>query len=380
MIRNNEPMFFSEEQEKHHRPLTMNLQLFTGGGGEKTEEATPRRREKAREEGQVAKSNEVTTAAILVIILSVIKIFGSSIADRIIDMFTVSARLFNTRSVDIHFVEDLMQYVVLEVGRMLLPIMGIAFLVALITNVLQVGWKPTVKPLQPKLSNISPLSGIKRMFSLKTTVELLKSILKISIIIAIVYISIRDYENLFYVFYQKEIFEAYGIIVNIALDVGIRIGAFFIVVALIDYVYQRYSLNKKLRMSKQEIKDEYKLMEGNPEIKGKIRQRMREASMRRMMQELPQADVVITNPTHFAVAILYDEKVAKAPRVIAKGADLLAKRIKDKASEYAIEVVENKPLARTLYYTVEIGEEVPPELYQTVAEVLAFVYNLDKSR
>ena len=131
-------------------------------------------------------------------------------------------------------------------------------------------------------------------------------------------------------------------------------------------------------MSKQEIKDEYKLMEGNPEVKNRIRQRMREASMRRMMQDLPQADVVITNPTHFAVAVRYDEDVAAAPMVIAKGADLLAARIRNKATELDIEIVENKPLARTLYYTVEIGEQIPPELYQTVAEVLAFVYNLKK--
>ena len=272
----------------------------------------------------------------------------------------------------------MMQYVIRELAIIMLPIMGIAFLVAFISNVVQVGWKPTFKPMQPKLSNINPLNGIKRMFSLKTLVELLKSVLKISIILVIVYMSIRNYENLFYVFYEKELFEAYGVIVNIALDVGIRIGAVFIIVALVDYLYQRHILNKKLRMSKQEIKDEYKLMEGNPEVKNRIRQRMREASMRRMMQDLPQADVVITNTTHFAVAVRYDEDVAAAPMVIAKGADLLAARIRNKATELDIEIVENKPLARTLYYTVEIGEQIPPELYQTVAEVLAFVYNLKK--
>lgn len=360
--------------------IPMNLQFFaeSGGGGEKTEDATPRRREKAREEGQVAKSTEVTTTFILVIMFFAIRILGPNIGFRIIRLLEAMAQLFSVENVDRAFANDLFQYILLELMFMVLPIVAIAFGIAFITNVMQVGWKPTAKPLQPKFSNMSPLNGLKRMFSLKTLVELLKSILKIAIILTIVFFAVRDYESMFYMFYELELFQAYGFIITLALDVGIRIGAFFIVVALIDYIYQRYSLNKKLKMSKQEVKDEYKLTEGNPEVKNQIRRRMREASMRRMMQELPEADVVITNPTHFAVAIGYDDAVASAPRVIAKGADLVAARIKQKAAEYEIEVVENKPLARTLYYTVEIGDEIPPELYQTVAEVLAFVYNLKK--
>ncbi len=360
--------------------IPMSLQLFADSGGEKTEDATPRRRQKAREEGQVAKSTEITTAGILVVMLTLIRIWGPNMAERIIGLFDVSVALFEVREVDQQLVQDVARYLIGELARLLLPIMGAAFALGFISNVVQVGWHPTFKPLVPKLSNINPLNGIKRMFSLRTMMELLKSILKISIILTIVYMSIRDYESLFYVFYQKELFEAYGIIVNIALDIGIRIGSFFVIVALIDYLYQRHSLNKKLKMSKQEIKDEYKMMEGNPEIKSRIRQRMREASMRRMMQDLPQADVVITNPTHFAVAVRYDEATAGAPKVLAKGADLLAARIRNKATELGIEIVENKPLARTLYYTVEIGEEIPPELFQSVAEVLAFVYNLKKKR
>lgn len=362
------------DQDKHLIP--MNLQMFAQSSGEKTEEATPRRREKAREEGQVAKSTEITTASILVIMFSSLRIFGPGMTQRITNLFGTIFALIHTYNMDIKRMEELLKFVIVQMAFIMMPIFAVAFGVALITNVIQVGWKPSTKPLQPKLSNISPLSGIKRMFSLKTMVELVKSIFKIGIILIIVYLQIRNYENLFYIFYDKELFEAYGIIVTIAVDIGIRIGAFFIIVALIDFIYQKYSLSKKLRMSKQEIKDEYKLMEGNPEIKQRIRQRMREASMRRMMHDLPQADVVITNPTHFAVAVQYDEAMGRAPRVIAKGADLLAARIRSKATELDIEMVENKALARTLYYTVEIGEEIPPELYQTVAEVLAFVYNL----
>ncbi len=359
--------------------LTMNLQLFSqASAGEKTEEATPRRREKAREEGQVAKSTEITTATILVVMFWSLRIFGPGMTARIQTLFVTMMGLFDTKKLDLIFFDELLKYVMLELGLILIPIFGIAFAIAFVTNVIQVGWKPSAKPIQPKLSNINPLNGIKRMFSLKTMVELLKSILKIGIILIIVYLQIRNYESLFYSFYELTLYETYGLIVSIALDIGMRIGAFFIIVALIDFIYQRFSLSKKLRMSKQEVKDEYKLMEGNPEIKNRIRQRMREASMRRMMQDLPQADVVITNPTHFAVAVKYDETLGIAPRVIAKGADLMAAKIKSKAAEFEIEIVENKPLARTLYYTVEIGDEIPPELYQTVAEVLAFVYNLKK--
>lgn len=361
--------------------LKMNLQLFgEGAGGEKTEEATPKKREKAREDGQVAKSTEITTTFILVVMFSTLRILGGRFVERLLDIFNTIVLLFDTENIDIKFVGELFSYVGFQSLMIIGPVFAVAFFIALISNVLQVGWKPTMKPLEPKLSKISPLEGLKRMFSLKTMVELIKSLIKIGIILIIVYLTIRDYERLLFDLMDMPIMQAYGLIINIALNLGIRIGAFFLIVALIDYIYQRYSLSKKLRMSKQEIKDEYKMSEGNPEIKQQIKQRMREASMRRMMQDLPQADVVITNPTHFAVAVKYDESVGSAPVVVAKGADILAGRIKEKAKEFDIEIVENKPLARTLYYTVEIGDEVPPELYQTVAEVLAFVYNLKNSR
>lgn len=362
-----------------HR-LPMNLQLFAqGSAGEKTESATPRKKEKAREEGQVAKSTEITTTFLLVLIFSYLRIFGATMGQRIVRLFKEMVGLFDVNPLTIEMAVGLLRHVVFELVLTILPVISLAFFVAFASNVLQVGWKPSMKPLQPKLSNMSPVNGLKRMFSLKTLVELIKSVVKITIILIIAYLSIKDYQSLFFGFYSYDLGQTYGMIFRIALDMGIRIGAFFLFVAVIDYTYQRFSLAKKLKMSKQEVKDEYKLMEGNPEVKSKIRQRMREASMRRMMQDLPQADVIITNPTHFAVAIKYDEMAASAPKVIAKGADLVAARIKGKAKEYAIEIVENKPLARTLFYTVEIGEEIPPELYQTVAEVLAFVYKLRNS-
>lgn len=356
--------------------IRMDLQMFADSSSEKTEKATPRKKEKAREEGQVAKSTEITTALILVVMFSLFKLVGPWMVERLIGIFQKAFGLIGIENLDLMISNEIYMKFMGDGLLLMAPILGVSFLVAFLSNFAQVGWHPTLKPLRPKFSNLNPIQGFKRMFSVRTILELVKSILKIVIILLIVYMTLRDYEELIYAFYDVGVFEAYSYIFDIIADVGVRIGMYFIAIAAIDYTYQRYKLNKDLRMSKEEIKQEYKMVDGNPEIKSRIRQKMREAAMRRMMQELPTADVIITNPTHFAVAIRYDEKVSQAPKVIAKGADLLAARIREKAKEYEIEIVENKPLARTLYYTVELNEDIPPELYQAVAEVLAFVYTL----
>lgn len=356
--------------------IRMNLQLFADSSSEKTEKATPRKKEKAREEGQVAKSTEITTALILVVMFSLFKLIGPWMIGRIILIFKQSFQLIGIKSLDLSVAGEIYMNFMGEGLLLMAPILGVTFMVAFLSNFAQVGWHPTLKPLKPKFNNLNPIQGFKRMFSFKTILELIKSILKILIILVIVFMTLRDYEELIYAFYDVGVFEAYSYIFEIISDVGVRIGMYFIAIAAIDYAYQKYKLSKDLRMSKEEIKQEYKMVDGNPEIKSRIRQKMREAAMRRMMQELPTADVIITNPTHFAVAIRYNENESRAPKVIAKGADLLAARIREKAKEYEIEIVENKPLARTLYYTVELNEDIPPELYQSVAEVLAFVYTL----
>lgn len=361
--------------------LKYNLQFFAeeGPGGEKTEKPTPKKKHKAREEGQVAKSIEITTAFLLVAMFSTIKIFGGNIIEQLIKFTHDMYALFSLKEVSIQYASGLISHIIITLINLVLPFFVVAVLVSLISNFIQVGWHPTVKPLKPKLSNINPINGIKRLFSLKSIIELLKSILKIGIILAIVYSTIKNYEEVILVIYSIPIIESYKLIADICLDIGIKVGAFFLIIAAIDYSYQRYELYKKLKMTKQEIKDEYKQSEGNPEIKSKIKQKMREVSMRRMMQDLPNADVVITNPTHFAVAIQYDADKYSAPLVVAKGADLVAAKIRETAKEHDIEIVENKPLARTLFYTVEIGDEIPPELYQAAAEILAFVYNAKHS-
>ncbi len=357
----------------------MNLTFFSEGG-EKTEEATPRKKEKAREEGQVAKSTEITTSFMIVLMFFALRVLGPFVANKIILNFQTMVNLFSTKEVDIIFATKIFNNAIITLGWCIVPFFTIAFIIAFATNVLQVGFKITFKPLQPKIQNLSPISGFKRIFSLRTIVEFVKSLLKLTIILSIVYFTVRDYDQLFYRFYEITAYEAYATIFKLAIDVGLKIGFFFLIVAVIDYLYQRYALAKKLRMTKQEVKDEYKMTEGNPQIKQKIRQRMREASMRRMMQDLKEADVVITNPTHFAVALKYEEDREIAPVVVAKGADLIAKNIREKSTEYGIEIVEDKSLARTLFYTVEIGDAVPESLYEAVARVLAIVYSINKRK
>ena len=247
---------------------------------------------------------------------------------------------------------------------------------AFVTNLIQVKWKPTTKPLQPKFNKLSPISGFKRMFSVNSLVELVKSLLKIGLIGYVVYSYLRDNMPPLFLFYDMSLNQGLLQVGQLVIALGIRISLFYMIIALADYIYQRVKFKKDMKMTKQEVKDEYKNQEGDPQIKSKQRQRMQEASRRRMMQQLPQADVVITNPTHYAVAIKYDPELYDAPYVVAKGADYLAQKIKETAKANRIEIVENKPLARMLYANVDIGSVVPPELYQAVAEVLAFVYHL----
>lgn len=256
------------------------------------------------------------------------------------------------------------------------PLLLIGFVVAFVSDIVQVKWHPTFKPMQPKFSKLSPLKGFKKIFSVNSVVELIKSIAKIGLIVLICYNDLKGKEMLLLNLYTMGLMQAINLAADIVIDLGIKIAAVYMIIALADFIYQRVKFKNDMKMTKQEIKEEYKQQEGDPQVKGQIRQKMREASRRRMMQDLPQADVVITNPTHYAVAIKYDPEVADAPLVIAKGEDYMAARIKEVARENSIEIVENKPLARMLYANVDIGQTIPPELYQAVADVLAFVYHL----
>ncbi|MBP5608860.1 MAG: flagellar biosynthesis protein FlhB, partial [Lachnospiraceae bacterium] len=256
----------------------------------------------------------------------------------------------------------------------ILPFLLAGFAVSFVADLVQVKWKPTSKPLKPKFSKLNPISGIKRIFSINKLVELLKSILKLVVIGIVIYNELKDQWGMLYILYEIPMMQAIIMAGQLLIDIGMKIALVFVAVAFADYAFQKWKFHEDMKMTKQEVKEEYKSSEGDPAIKGKIRQRMQEASRRRMMQSLPQADVVITNPSHYAVALRYDKDQAEAPFVVAKGADHVALKIKEAAREHKIEIVENKPLARSLYANVDIGEEIPEELYVAVAEVLAIVY------
>lgn len=364
--------------------LEYNLQFFAkeGPGGEKTEPATEKKLSDARKEGQVAKSREIASGVGLLALFLILRFWVGVMSTQLLSVFSlIYERISDTvrfwrgympqNDTKLVFREMLLRVVII-IG----PILIIGFLVAFICDVAQVGWKPTSKPMQPKLSKMSPLSGIKKIISLNSLVELVKAVAKIGLIVYICYNYLQDKWRLLFFLYDMPLLQALQLIATTVTDLGIRVSALYMIIAAADFIYQKVKFSRDMRMTKQEIKDEYKQSEGDPQIKGKIKQRMREASQRRMMQDLPRADVVITNPTHYAVAIKYDPEVADAPLVLAKGEDYLAAKIKEVARENHVEIVENKPLARMLYANVDVGQAVPPELYQAVAEVLAFVYHL----
>lgn len=371
-------------EEKTYFFLEYNLQWFAkdGEGGEKTEPATAKKLQDARKEGQVAKSKELSAAVELIALFLVLKIFVSYIGENLISVFPVIYRkmpdIINNSAggLSIFTVTTVVNNVMLVILKILAPVFAIGVTCCVLINILQVGWKITGKPMQPKFSKINPMSGFKRIFSKESLFELVKSIAKIALIAYVAYTSVKDHQNDLFLLYDIPLMQVIILIGSIVIDAGLKISIVYLVVGIVDWLYQKHKFKEDMKMTKQEVKDEYKNTEGNPEIKGRQRSKMREASQRRMMQNLPTADVVITNPTHLSVAIKYDADKNSAPIVIAKGEDFLAMKIREIARENNIEIVENKPLARMLYANVDIGAEVPPELYQAVAEVLAFVYSL----
>lgn len=364
--------------------LQLDLQFFAkdGPGGEKTEEPTSKKLEDARKEGQVAKSKEIANAFSILALFLILKVYLGNMGISFIECFQAvysqipdAIKMYNG-NLPTEAIMVIIRSMMIQLIVIVAPVFLVGFAVAFICDVVQVKWKPTAKPLQPKFSKLSPLKGFKRIFSSNSLVELIKSFAKLLVIGYMVYSYLKGRAGQIFLLYDITLNQAIGLVGEIVVDLGIRIAAVYMVIAFLDFGYQKWKFKEDMRMTKQEVKDEYKNQEGDPQVKGKQKQRMREASMRRMMQQLPEADVVITNPTHYAVAIKYDPDKYDAPYVIAKGENYLAQRIKDIAKENDIEIVENKPLARMLYANVEIGELVPPELYQAVAEVLAFVYHL----
>ena len=365
---------------KNSKIMTLNLSFFSDGGGEKTETATRKKREKAREEGQVLKSQEIGTAALLIAGFFALTVVGYNMLLSLMNVFYFNFDHMSINSMssitNMNYMTGFIVEMFISIVFISLPIMLVCLIIGLVVNFIQVGFKITSKPITPNLGRLNPIKGFKKIFSMRSLVELLKSLVKMVVIGFIVYLELsREIENISAVMFMPILF-SFTYVASIAIRLGIIIGAWFIVIAALDYAYQRHKHEKELKMSKHEVKEEYKQMDGNPLIKSKIRSKMREISMQRMMGSVPSADVIITNPTHFAVAVSYDRDSGEPPKVVAKGVDHLAKRIRTIGSENNVTIVENREVARALYHTVDVGAQIPQELYKSVAEILAYVYKL----
>ncbi|MCM3572758.1 flagellar biosynthesis protein FlhB [Mesobacillus subterraneus] len=351
--------------------LRLDLQYFAG---EKTEKATPKKRQDARKKGQVAKSQDVNTAIVLLAVFLFLMFFGSVMMERLIGVLRHSLQNYMLMDLTSNNIESIVIEILAELVIFLGPVMIVALIAGVAANYIQVGYMFSTEAIQMKLEKINPISGFKRIFSMRAIVELLKSILKITFVgvIAFSVLWLRLDEVLLLA--NKSVGAALATIAGLTLQMGLFASGALLFLSLLDYLYQKYDYEKSIRMSKQDLKDEYKNIEGDPLIKSKIKQKQREMAMRRMMQEVPKADVVITNPTHFAIALKYDEQKADAPIVVAKGVDFVAQKIKLIAKENQIMSVENRPLARALYSQAEIGDAIPEEFFKAVAEILAYVY------
>jgi flagellar biosynthetic protein FlhB len=345
---------------------------------DKTEQPTPKKLQEARKKGQVAKSKDLSAAIVLMAVVGAFYLFSSSTTD---SMERYLIWYFNNcLTFDVN--ERHLPWVLLEslfdMAVMFLPFFVIALILAVMSNIMQTGFLLAPESIKAKLERLNPLEGFKRIFSLTSLFELAKNIVKIVVVGVVSYlVAIKYIPQMLMIFYKnpaQEMLEIIGIIIVVGAAGG---GAYFLL-AVADFYYQRFDFNKRMRMSKQEVKDEYKQSEGDPQIKGWLRRRQREVAMNRIRQEVPRATVVVTNPIHYAVALKYEEGVYGAPLVVAKGAGDIALKLREIAAKNAVPVIENPPLARSLFQQVDIGKEIPAELYQSVAEVLAMVFRIKK--
>ncbi|MBM7869403.1 flagellar biosynthetic protein FliR/FlhB [Clostridium pascui] len=347
--------------------------LFIFASDDKTEEATPHKLNEAKKKGQVAKSKEASLALTLLACTLIITALGNYIVeglkDTIIHFFTnfLEMELSYNNLFYITFVT------LTRVAMIVLPVMIPIMIMGIAANLMQTGIMFTKEPIKPDLKKLNPISGIKRMFSVRTLVELVKDVLLITVVGYIGYKFIVGNYTKILNLYNLRFSVLIEAIKELIQSIFFKVTLVLVALALADYIFQRRQFKKDMRMTKQEIKEEFKQQEGDPQVKGKIKQKQREMAMSRMMQSIPDASVVVTNPTHLAIALRYKQGKDEAPKVIGKGADYIALKIKEKAREYEVPIIENKPLARMIYQKVEIDEEIPVEMYQAVAEILAVI-------
>lgn len=357
--------------------------MAEGSGGEKTEEATPHKRREQRKEGNVMQSKDVVTAAFILLTFFILRIMASFMYSVLSESMTywigLSGGGMTGNGTRIDGMEAIPK-LILEIGKATVltagPILLASVLIPIIVTGIQTKFIFSKKTTQFKFSKLNPMEGIKKMFSLSAIFELAKSLVKMTILIVVVYSEIKERVTEFARLMQLDILTGILYTAEAVFAICMKIAMVFVAVAAVDFLFQRFKFEKDMKMTKQEVKEEYKQMEGDPQIKSKRRQKQQQMAMARMMQDVPNADVVIRNPTHFAVALRYKEGKDRAPVVLAKGADKLAFRIIEKAEENGVAVIENVPLARGLYKAAEIGMEIPYDFYPAVAEVLVFVYDM----
>ncbi|HUV31666.1 MAG TPA: flagellar biosynthesis protein FlhB [Acidobacteriota bacterium] len=343
---------------------------------EKTERATPRRRQKAREKGRVARSTELNSALMVLFGCLTLYLMGSHLSGGLQELVRYTmANAPLIAAADPSYLRIFADNM-LKFFAILGPVFAVMVAIALGVNVAQVGFRVTPKAMEPKLEKLDIVKGLKRLFSVRSLVTFGRDTIKLLIIGFVAYKAIASEFEGFFLLPNMNTSELAFSMVSMALWVVMKVGAAILVIAVLDYAYQRYEYEKSIRMSKQELRDEFKDTEGSPQVKARVRQIQREQARRRMMQDVATADVVITNPTELAVALKYDHENMNAPHVVAKGERLIAQKIREIALEHDVPIVEDKPLARALFKMCNIGDMVPQKLYRVVAEVLAYVYRL----
>jgi flagellar biosynthetic protein FlhB len=343
--------------------------------GERTEEATAKRRADFREKGQVAQSKEVQTAAMMATTLLFwffyTPLFWNKLSVSLAGIWQMCA----SYEVTPNGIVNLFTLVLQQGGLLLAPLFLLVVVIGFFSSVLQIGWLFTGKPLQPDFSKLNPIAGAARFVSKKSLVEVVKSLAKVLLIGAVSYkVVFSEFDKALQLI-DMDVIETVRFLGRVATGVLFKACGILILLGLFDFLFVRWEMEQKMKMTKQEQKEEFKEAEGDPHIKARIRSLQQQMSRRRMMAEVPKADVIVTNPTHLSVALRYDRETMDAPQIVAKGADHLAMRIREIATENRIPLVENKPIARVLY-KVEIGQPVPEEIFKAVAEILAYVYGL----
>lgn len=347
---------------------------------DKTEAPTAKRRSESRQKGTVAKSTEINSVLVLLAGLLLLKVFGPWMISQMNSCMTETFKsISNTEMSDAKLAAITVQTLIVMI-KVMLPVIGGVLVIGIIANILQIGFLFTLQPLTPNLNKINPITGMGRFLSYRSAVEAVKNIIKLVIIGSVAYWTVMAEFGKIVVLADSSVAAIMAFTADTAFKIVLRVALVLIILAILDYAYQRYEHEKKLKMSKQEIKEERKQMEGDPQVKGRIRSMQREIARRRMMHEVPKATVVVTNPTFIAIALRYEPGEQDAPVAVAKGKRLIAEKIKQLAYENGVPVIENKPLARAMYDKIEVGFPIPSEFFTAVAEIMAYVYRLKNRR